>query len=160
MASLVACYGDRRHGSPGEVCGGKVKTAVRRIEVVGELHGSVHRNICRRCGATYSAEWILGRDNDDADGVPRCPECGGLIKPDVVLYGESLDERVIEGAVEAIADADLLIIGGTSLVVYPAAGLVQYFRGDDLVIVNKQPTPQDRAANLVCACDIARAFYF
>ena len=127
---------------------------------VFELHGSVHRNICRRCGATYSAEWILGRENDDADGVPHCPECGGLIKPDVVLYGESLDERVIEGAVEAIADADLLIIGGTSLVVYPAAGLVQYFRGDDLVIVNKQPTPQDRAANLVCACDIARAFDF
>ena len=92
--------------------------------------------------------------------MPRCPECGGLIKPDVVLYGESLDERVIEGAVGAIADADLLIIGGTSLVVYPAAGLVQYFRGDDLVIVNKQPTPQDRAANLVCACDIARAFDF
>ena len=73
---------------------------------------------------------------------------------------EGIDERVIEGAVEAIADADLLIIGGTSLVVYPAAGLVQYFRGDDLVIVNKQPTPQDRAANLVCACDIARAFDF
>ena len=120
---------------------------------VFELHGSVHRNICRSCGRTYSAEWILG-----TEGVPRCPECGGLIKPDVVLYGESLDEATIEGAVEAIASADLLIIGGTSLVVYPAAGLVQYFRGDHLAIVNKQPTPQDGAADLVCACDIARAF--
>lgn len=127
---------------------------------VFELHGSVHRNVCRRCGAVYSAEWILDRSHDDAEGVPHCPECGGLIKPDVVLYGESLDNDVVEGAIEAIADADLLIIGGTSLVVYPAAGLVQYFRGDHIAIVNKQPTPQDRAADLVCACDIARAFDF
>lgn len=127
---------------------------------VFELHGSVHRNVCRRCGAVYSAEWILDRSHDDAEGVPHCPECDGLIKPDVVLYGESLDNDVVEGAIEAIVDADLLIIGGTSLVVYPAAGLVQYFRGDHIAIVNKQPTPQDRAADLVCACDIARAFDF
>ena len=120
-----------------------------------ELHGSVHRNICQRCGATYSAEWVLG-----TVGAPRCPECGGAIKPDVVLYGESLDQDVLVASVKAIEDADLLIIGGTSLVVYPAAGLVNYFGGNELVIVNKQPTPQDGRADLVCACDIAAAFDF
>ncbi len=122
---------------------------------VFELHGSVHRNVCQRCGHVYSAEWIMG-----TTGVPRCEECGGRIKPDVVLYGESLDEKTLAGAAEAIQSCDMLIVGGTSLVVYPAAGLVQYFQGDDLVIVNKQPTPQDGAANLVCACDIAKAFDF
>ena len=122
---------------------------------VFELHGSVHRNVCQRCGHVYSAEWIMG-----TTGVPRCEECGGRIKPDVVLYGESLDEKTLIGAAEAIQSCDMLIVGGTSLVVYPAAGLVQYFQGDDLVIVNKQPTPQDGAANLVCACDIAKAFDF
>jgi NAD-dependent deacetylase len=120
-----------------------------------ELHGSVHRNICQRCGATYDARWIL-----DTTGVPHCPECGGLIKPDVVLYGESLSEKTLTASVEAIQQADLMIIGGTSLVVYPAAGLVNYFGGDKLVIVNKQPTGQDGAADLVCACDIAKAFDF
>ena len=121
---------------------------------VYELHGSVHRNVCQRCGHVYSAEWIMG-----TTGVPHC-ECGGRIKPDVVLYGESLDEKTLIGAAEDIQSCDMLIVGGTSLVVYPAAGLVQYFQGDDLVIVNKQPTPQDGAANLVCACDIAKAFDF
>lgn len=120
-----------------------------------ELHGSVHRNVCQRCGHTYSAEWVMG-----TEGAPRCPECGGAIKPDVVLYGESLDERVLLASVEAISKADLLIVGGTSLVVYPAAGLVNYFGGSKLVIVNKQPTPQDASADLVCACDIAKAFEF
>lgn len=120
-----------------------------------ELHGSVHRNICQRCGSVQFAEWIMG-----TTGVPRCPECGGPIKPDVVLYEESLDEHVLMASVEAIAAADLLIIGGTSLVVYPAAGLVNYFEGSRLVIVNKQPTPQDARADLVCACDIAAAFDF
>lgn len=120
-----------------------------------ELHGSVHRNICQRCGSVQSAEWIMG-----TTGVPCCPECGGPIKPDVVLYEESLDEHVLMASVEAIAAADLLIIGGTSLVVYPAAGLVNYFEGSRLVIVNKQPTPQDARADLVCACDIAAAFDF
>ncbi|MGI6231051.1 MAG: NAD-dependent protein deacylase [Tractidigestivibacter sp.] len=122
---------------------------------VYELHGSVHRNICQKCGAVYSAEWIMG-----TEGVPHCEKCGGLVKPDVVLYGESLDEGTLIGAAKAIASCDMLIIGGTSLVVYPAAGLVQYFNGSDLVIVNKQPTPQDSAADLVCACDIAKAFDF
>ena len=120
-----------------------------------ELHGSVHRNVCQRCGRVYSAEWAMG-----TEGAPRCPECGGAIKPDVVLYGESLDERVLVASVEAISKADLLVIGGTSLVVYPAAGLVNYFNGSKLVIVNKQPTPQDASADLVCACDIAKAFDF
>lgn len=120
-----------------------------------ELHGSVHRNVCQRCGRVYSAEWVMG-----TEGAPRCPECGGAIKPDVVLYGESLDELVLVASVEAISKADLLVIGGTSLVVYPAAGLVNYFNGSKLVIVNKQPTPQDASADLVCACDIAKAFDF
>jgi len=118
-----------------------------------ELHGSVHRNVCQRCGATQSAEWIM-----QTSGVPRCPECGGPIKPDVVLYEESLDEDVLLASARAIASCDLLIIGGTSLVVYPAAGLVRYFQGNELVICNLQPTPQDSAADLVCACDIAKAF--
>ena len=120
-----------------------------------ELHGSVHRNVCQRCGETYSAEWVLA-----TEGVPRCEKCGGLVKPDVVLYGEQLDERVLLASVEAIARADLLVIGGTSLVVYPAAGLVDYFGGSDLVIVNRDPTPADAGADLVCACDIAAAFDF
>lgn len=122
---------------------------------VYELHGSVHRNICQKCGATYSAEWVLG-----TEGVPRCERCGGLVKPDVVLYGEQLDERVLLASVQAISRADLLVIGGTSLVVYPAAGLVDYFQGSDLVIVNRDPTPADAGADLVCACDIAAAFDF
>ena len=120
---------------------------------VWELHGSVHRNVCRKCGAVYSAEWVLG-----TTGVPHCEKCGAEVKPDVVLYEESLDDRVISGAISAIASTDLLIIGGTSLVVYPAAGLVRYFQGSELVICNLQPTPQDSSADLVLACDIARAF--
>lgn len=120
---------------------------------VWELHGSVHRNICRRCGEVYSAEWVLG-----TTGVPHCEKCGGQVKPDVVLYEEGLDENVIQGAVRAIASADLLIIGGTSLVVYPAAGLVSYFRGSKVIICNLQPTAQDSSADLVLACDIAKAF--
>lgn len=122
---------------------------------VFELHGSVHRNVCQRCGATYSAAWVL-----ESEGVPRCEKCGGLVKPDVVLYGEQLDERVLLASVQAISRADLLVIGGTSLVVYPAAGLVDYFQGSDLVIVNRDPTPADSGADLVCACDIAAAFDF
>ena len=108
-----------------------------------ELHGSVHRNHCQRCGKFYGLEHILR-----TEGVPRC-SCGGIIKPDVVLYEESLDAQVLEGALEDIRQADLLIIGGTSLVVYPAAGLVNYYRGDRLVLINKSPTPYDRKADLV-----------
>ena len=127
---------------------------------VYELHGSVHRNICQRCGAVYSAEWVLAQAEKSSGGVPVCEKCGGRVKPDVVLYGENLNERVLMGSVEAIAQADLLVVGGTSLVVYPAAGLIRYFQGDKLVIVNRDPTPQDALADVLISCDIAQAFDF
>ena len=116
---------------------------------VYELHGSVHRNYCMSCGAAYPLDFILS-----SEGVPRCPKCGGLIKPDVVLYGESLDESTIDGAVRAIEKADMLIVGGTSLAVYPAAGLLSYFRGRKIVVINKSPTHFDRSANLLLAAPI------
>ena len=131
-----------------------------RSNVVWELHGSVHRNICQRCGATYDAAWICAREHEDERGIPLCPACGGRIKPDVVLYEESLDSSVLTGAINAISHADMLVIGGTSLVVYPAAGLTQYFQGDTLVIINRDPTPQDRNADVLISCDIAQAFDF
>lgn len=110
---------------------------------VYELHGSVHRNYCQKCGKNFDARFML-----NSTGVPRC-ECRGLIKPDVVLYGESLDQNVINGAVRAIASCDMLIIGGTSLAVYPAAGLINYYRGNKLVIINMSPTGADSSADLV-----------
>ena len=110
---------------------------------VYELHGSVLRNYCMRCGKSYSIEQI-----EEMENVPKC-ECGGKIKPDVVLYEESLDDDQIRGAVDAISKADMLIIGGTSLVVYPAAGLVHYYRGKKLVLINKSATPMDKDADLV-----------
>ena len=109
---------------------------------VYELHGSVHRNYCRKCGKAYTAEEIL-----HSTGVPRCT-CGGIIKPDVVLYGEGLDPATLTAAVEAIAGADMLLIGGTQLSVYPAAGLVDYFRGRDLAVINLSATPRDEQAAL------------
>lgn len=112
---------------------------------VYELHGSVLRNHCVRCGASYSLEQML---EYKGKGVPRC-SCGGVIKPDVVLYEESLDSDVLEGAVRHIMAADLLIVGGTSLAVYPAAGLLQYYGGRELVLINKTETPYDRKASLV-----------
>lgn len=108
-----------------------------------ELHGSVHRNHCTRCGAFYTLDDVLR-----SEGVPRCG-CGGVIKPDVVLYEEALNDRIIDGAVNAIAQADLLIVGGTSLNVWPAAGLINYFRGDRLALINKSPVARDLAAGLV-----------
>lgn len=110
---------------------------------VFELHGSVHRNYCPRCHKLYDAKFIL-----KSKGVPTC-DCGGTIKPDVVLYEEGLDTRTMNGAVRAIEEADLLIIGGTSLVVYPAASLVNYFGGNHLVLINKSATSQDENASLV-----------
>ena len=110
---------------------------------VYELHGSVLRNYCVRCGKFYSAEFIR-----DYDGVPKC-DCGGTVKPDVVLYEESLDQDTIEKAVSAISKADLLIVAGTSLTVYPAAGLVNYYRGNHLVLINRDETPYDGYADLV-----------
>lgn len=129
-------------------------------ERVWELHGSVHRNICARCGAVQDAAWVLKDGRDDPRHIPVCPVCGGSIKPDVVLYGEAFDDQVVEGALAAIASADLLVVGGTSLVVYPAAGLIRYFGGDTLVIVNRDPTPQDSLADVLIGCDIAKAFDF
>ena len=110
---------------------------------VYELHGSIWRNYCTKCGKAYSAEFIR-----DSGGVPHCA-CGGLIKPDVVLYEEGLDEKTIKGAVRAIAEADVLIVGGTSLTVYPAAGLIRYYGGDRLVLINRDETPYDGYANLI-----------
>lgn len=112
-------------------------------ENVYELHGSVHRNYCMQCKRAYSAEDIL-----NSTGVPKC-ECGGIIKPDVVLYEEGLDDSVVNGAVMAIANCDTLIIAGTSLTVYPAAGMVRYFRGKHLVLINRDATPMDSSCDLV-----------
>ena len=109
---------------------------------VWELHGSVHRNYCMRCHKPYAVEEIK-----EGTGVPRC-SCGGTVKPDVVLYEEGLDSATIEGAVADIQAADLLIIGGTSLAVYPAAGLINYYQGSRLVLINKSPTPYDSRASL------------
>ena len=110
---------------------------------VYELHGSVLRNYCTRCHKFHSAEFVK-----DAPGVPRCA-CGGIVKPDVVLYEESLDERTMEGSILAIANADLLIVAGTSLTVYPAAGLIHYYRGHRLVLINRDAPPYDSTADLV-----------
>lgn len=117
---------------------------------VYELHGSIYRNHCMNCGKFYSAEDIM-----DMDTVPRC-SCGGVIKPDVVLYEEGLDSDVLQGAVTHIMRADMLIVGGTSLAVYPAAGLIDYYRGNRLVLINKSETPYDKRADLVIHESIGR----
>ena len=109
---------------------------------VYELHGSIHRNYCQKCGKFYDAAYVK-----NAKGIPHC-QCGGIIKPDVVLYEEGLDNEVIQGAISAIQSADMLIIGGTSLVVYPAAGFIDYFRGNRLVVLNKSATARDVYADL------------
>lgn len=114
-----------------------------------ELHGSVHRNYCRRCGKLFDARYILV-----SEGVPHCDECGGEIKPDVVLYEEGLDQRTLEDAVFYISHADMLIIGGTSLAVYPAAGLIDYYQGNKLVLINKSTTPMDGRADLLISGSI------
>ena len=113
-----------------------------------ELHGSIHRNYCMKCGKFYDAQHVKS-----SEGVPRC-ECGGMIKPDVVLYEEGLDPATVRGAVEAISDADTLIIGGTSLVVYPAAGFIDYFNGKHLVVINKSETAKAVRAELTIAAPI------
>ena len=107
-----------------------------------ELHGSIHRNYCMECGKFYDASYVK-----ESEGIPRC-QCGGIIKPDVVLYEEGLDDRTIQASIRAISNADMLIIGGTSLVVYPAAGLIDYFQGKNLVVINKSPTSRDKQADL------------
>lgn len=119
---------------------------------VYELHGSVHRNYCVRCQKRYDDVSIVL----NADGVPKCQACGGDVRPDVVLYEEGLDDQVVSGAIKLISEADMLIIGGTSLIVYPAAGLVNYYRGQKLVQINMTPTSADRIANLSIHDDIAK----
>ena len=125
-------------------------------KTVYELHGSTLRNYCTHCGKFFPVEFIE-EAGKTGDGIPRCTACGGIVKPDVVLYEEGLDEQTIENAVNAIRQADTLIIGGTSLAVCPAAGLIRYFRGDDLVIINKQPTPADATATLLINQPIGQA---
>ncbi|MBQ7064029.1 MAG: NAD-dependent protein deacylase [Firmicutes bacterium] len=120
---------------------------------VHELHGSVLRNYCLRCGHKFGLEIVT-----ESDGIPRCPECGGFVRPDVVLYGEGLDQDVISDSIRAIYQADLMIVGGTSLNVYPAAGLLQYFRGKHLVLVNLDETPYDSQADLVIHEKIGEVF--
>lgn len=113
-----------------------------------ELHGSIHRNFCRDCGRFYDARYVK-----ESEGAPKC-ECGGIIKPDVVLYEEGLDSKVMEKSIRAISDADTLMIGGTSLVVYPAAGFIDYFRGKHLVVINKSETARAVGAELSIAAPI------
>lgn len=119
---------------------------------VFELHGSVLRNYCMRCGRAYPATFIR-----DCPGVPRC-DCGGIVKPDIVLYEEPLDEKTLTGAVTMISRADLLIVGGTSLTVYPAAGLLRYYGGDRLVLINRDETPYDNEASLVLHESLGKVF--
>lgn len=116
-------------------------------KAVYELHGSVLKNTCMHCHAHYNLDQTMAARDDK--GIPRCPKCGHIIKPDVVLYEEGLDEGTIYAAVDAIEKADLLIVGGTSLVVYPAAGLIRYFHGKHLVLINRDATPMDDKADLV-----------
>lgn len=120
---------------------------------VYELHGSLERNYCTNCGSFFDINYV-----SSSHSVPVCNCCGGIIKPDVVLYEEPLDEDTVEGAVNAIINSDLLIIGGTSLTVYPAAALIQYFSGNNIVLINRDPTPQDRLARLVINDSLGKVF--
>lgn len=119
---------------------------------VFELHGSIHRNYCTRCHKFYPIDTIQG-----SDGIPHC-ECGGIIKPDVVLYEEGLDDATVTGAIQALQNADLLIVGGTSLSVYPAAGMLQYFCGDTLALINKSATPYDTNADILIQMGLGEVF--
>ncbi|MBR1390941.1 MAG: NAD-dependent protein deacylase [Lachnospiraceae bacterium] len=123
-------------------------------QCVLELHGSVHRNYCQECGKMFNARYIR-----KSTGIPKCDACGGTIKPDVVLYEENLDHALMDKAVFYISQAEMLIIGGTSLAVYPAAGLINYYHGDKLVLINKSSTPRDRYANLVIQTGLGEVFY-
>lgn len=121
-------------------------------ENVFELHGSIYRNYCEKCGKSYDLQYII-----DSKGIPTC-ECGGCVKPDVILYEEGLDHKLLANAIRSIMSADMLIIGGTSLAVYPAAGLIDYFKGDKLVLINKESTPQDEKAQLVINESLGKVF--
>ena len=123
-------------------------------KTVYELHGSIHRNYCMKCGRFYPLNAII-----ECEGIPRC-SCGGVIKPDVVLYEEGLDQDILEEAVRLITGADMLIVGGTSLSVYPAAGLIQYYRGSRLVLINKSATPYDREADILIQAGLGETFSY
>lgn len=127
---------------------------------VHELHGSVLRNYCMDCGQPFNLDGITRLHEESHDGIPRCSTCGGIVKPDVVLYEEPLDSKDIEQSVAAISSADMLIVAGTSLVVYPAAGFLDYFNGDRLVIVNLSPTARDRQASLCINAPVGEVFDF
>ncbi len=120
-------------------------------KLVYELHGTVYENECLDCGQSYSLQWLM-----KTEGVPRCPKCGGIIKPKVVLYGEGLDPYVMRGAIREIASCDTLIVAGTSLMVQPAASFLSYFQGQELVIINRDPTPADAEATLVLHAPVAQ----
>lgn len=124
---------------------------------VYELHGTVLKNHCINCGKFFDGEYVMTHEEKDSP-LCLCDECGAKVKPDVVLYEEGLDDNVLNGSIQAIAEADMLIIGGTSLTVYPAAGLVKFFRGDNLVVINKSPTPSDVYADLVINDSLGKVF--
>ncbi|MDW8802402.1 NAD-dependent protein deacylase [Clostridium sp. A1-XYC3] len=119
-----------------------------------ELHGSIHRNHCMKCGKSYSLDYIINSESI----VPRCDICGGIVKPDVILYEESLDMDVLESSIRFIKSAEILIVGGTSLVVYPAAGLVDYFKGKKLILINKSSTSYDNKADIIINDSIGKIF--
>ncbi len=123
-----------------------------------ELHGSIHRNYCLRCKKRYGLEAVLDAYDPEDTGVPHCPACGGMVRPDVVLYGEGLEDATVDGAIEAIASAGTLLVAGTSLAVYPAASFLQFFAGEHLAVVNLTPTPVDRRAGLAVCADIGEVF--
>lgn len=140
---------------------------------VFELHGSSLKNYCDACKKPFTFDEFMAlrqealiremkntNPHDSLNGVPRCPECGGIVRPDVVLYEEGLNQEVLQGAIKAISSADLLVVAGTSLVVYPAAGLLQFFKGSHLAIVNLQPTAADRQADLCLAAKVGKVFNF
>lgn len=127
---------------------------------VHELHGSVLRNHCMSCNEAYGLDDMVSMYGKSRDGIPHCMRCGSIVKPDVVLYEESLDGQVIEDAIKAIASAETLIIAGTSLVVYPAAGFIDYFQGDHLAIVNLSPTSRDKHADLCISAPVGEVFDF
>ena len=131
---------------------GKVKAIITQNIDKLELHGSVYRNHCTKCGKAYGLDYIK-----DSDGVPHC-ECGGIVKPDVVLYGENLNDGIMAKAARALREAQVLIIGGTSLSVWPAASLIDYFYGNHLVVINKTPSPRDMHADLVIREPIGETF--
>ena len=122
-------------------------------KTVYELHGTLYRNYCVKCHKQFDIDYIM-----NSEGIPHCDKCGGIVRPDVVLYEEGLDDTTVYNAVNAIRKADVLIVGGTSLNVYPAARLIDYYRGNKLVLINKSTTPYDRRANLIIRENIGQVF--